>query len=100
MKILQSLIKDPDSWKFLWECNQPITAYYNLKDVDDDTLLFESRFESGNLDMAIKIDDSHYKLVMQNDSNTRGNTQWFYFRVQNTRKNRKFHFEIINFVKQ
>jgi hypothetical protein len=35
-------------------------------------LLFDSKFESGNLDMAIKIKDNEYDLYMRVDSNTRG----------------------------
>ena len=42
---------------------------------DDKTLVFESRFESGNLEAAIKISDSEYNLILQNDINTAGNTQ-------------------------
>lgn len=43
---------------------------YKLKDDDDKTLLFESRFESGNLYLAQKVNDSEYNLLMQNDINT------------------------------
>jgi hypothetical protein len=34
---------------------------------------------------------------MQNDTNTKGSTQWFYFKVRNT-KRMKVKFNIINFV--
>jgi Cytosolic carboxypeptidase N-terminal domain len=91
------LVRDPDSWKFSWESNKAVEPYYKPKS-NDDTLQFESRFESGNLDMAIKVDSNCYKLVMQSDSNTKGNCQWFYFRVQNTRCNTRVHFEIVNYV--
>jgi hypothetical protein len=36
---------------------------------------------------------------MQNDINTMGHTQWFYFRVTNTTKNNTVKFTIINFAK-
>lgn len=58
---------------------------YRLKDYEDKTLLIESRFESGNLYLAQKVSDSEYNCMMQNDINTSGHTQWFYFRVMNTR---------------
>ena len=48
-------------------------------DRTDKTLLFESRFESGNLYLAQKVNDSEYNLLMQNDINTNGHTQWFFF---------------------
>lgn len=36
---------------------------------------------------------------MQVDTNTRGHQQWFYFRVKNTKKERKYTFKIMNFTK-
>ena len=36
------------------------------------TLNFNSIFESGNLDMAIKINELEYDLYMRVDSNTKG----------------------------
>ena len=36
---------------------------------------------------------------MQVDSNSKDHQQWFYFRVQNTRKKRKYLFNIMNFTK-
>ena len=36
---------------------------------------------------------------MQVDTNTRGHQQWFYFRVKNTKKDRKYTFKIMNFTK-
>ena len=63
---------------------QGIKPFYTKKDAFDRTLVFESRFESGNLAAALKVDDSDYYLALQNDVNTLGNTQWFFFRVSNT----------------
>lgn len=40
----------------------------------DRTLLFESRFESGNLFLSQKVNDNEYNLLMQNDINTSGHT--------------------------
>ena len=48
-------------------------------DPKDKTLLFESRFESGNLYLAQKVSDTEYNCLMQNDINTNGHTQWFFF---------------------
>ena len=62
-----------------------------------ETLLFESRweselvingqieigfrFESGNLEKAVKITDSYYELYLRPDFYTTRHCQWFYFQV-------------------
>ena len=38
--------------------------FYKLKGPEDNTLIFESRFESGNLLAAMKITDLEYDLVL------------------------------------
>lgn len=73
--------------------------FYKLQGANDRTLLFESRFESGNLLAAIKLSDNEYDLVLQNDINTNGHTQWFFFRVGNTRKGMRIKFNMINLAK-
>lgn len=54
------------------DANKPVLdcQVYKLKDAEDKTLLFESRFESGNLYLAQKVSDQEYNLLMQNDINT------------------------------
>ena len=47
---------------------------YKLDGIEDKTLLFESRFESGNLYLATKVSEQEYDLLMQNDTNTLGHT--------------------------
>jgi hypothetical protein len=37
---------------------------------------------------------------MQNDINTYGYGQWFFFEVRNTRKGKKAKFNILNYVKE
>lgn len=44
-------------------------------------LIFDSRFESGNLRKASKVNNVEYNLWLENDLNTRGHTQWFFFKV-------------------
>ena len=61
--------------------------------------MFESRFESGNLNLAIKVSDSEYNLILQNDINTNGHTQWFFFKVENTFANKQVKFNCINLAK-
>jgi len=52
----------------------PPLPYYYPEGESDNTLVFESRFESGNLLAAIKVSDNEYDLVLQNDINTNGHT--------------------------
>ena len=67
----------------------------------DSELVFDSNFESGNLDMVIKKRDLEYDLYMRVDTNTRGHHQWFYFSAES---NMNFHkakvrFNVVNFTK-
>lgn len=70
-----------------------------LQGPEDNTLLFESRFESGNLQKAVKVDTYEYELTLRTDLYTNKHTQWFYFRVQNTRKDATYRFTIVNLLK-
>ncbi|XP_032977829.1 cytosolic carboxypeptidase 2 isoform X2 [Rhinolophus ferrumequinum] len=58
-----------------------------LQGPDDDTLLFESR------------NTYEYELTLRTDLYTNKHTQWFYFRVQNTRKDATYRFTIVNLLK-
>lgn len=69
------------------------------KDRFDKTLVFESRFESGNLAAALRVNENDYYLALQNDVNTSGNTQWFFFRVSNTRAYASVRFSLLNLCK-
>ncbi|XP_046925949.1 cytosolic carboxypeptidase 2 isoform X3 [Lynx rufus] len=70
-----------------------------LRGPEDKTLLFESRFESGNLQKAVRVDTYEYELTLRTDLYTNKHTQWFYFRVQNTRKDATYRFTIVNLLK-
>jgi len=79
--------------------NKVVKPYYKKIDERDTTLIFESRFESGNLLAAYKISEHNYQLVVQNDTNTNGYSQWFFFRVSGGRKGANVHFNLINLMK-
>ncbi|NXD74406.1 CBPC2 carboxypeptidase, partial [Eolophus roseicapillus] len=70
-----------------------------LEGPQDTTLLFESRFESGNLQRAVKVGPYEYVLQLRPDLFTTKHTQWFYFRVQNTRRDPLYRFTIANLAK-
>ena len=64
------------------------------------SLYFDSVFESGNLAIAIQESELEYNLLLQNDINTNGHTQWFYFKVKsNFEKKTKVKFNIVNLYK-
>ena len=68
------------------------------------TLLFDSRFEGGNLSRAFKVGNAEYDLLTMPDINTRagysgGHTQWFYFAVSNMRRGIAYTFNIVNLLK-
>ena len=64
-------------------------------------LIFDSDFESGNLDMVIKTEEQAYDLYMRVDTNTRGHHQWFYFTVKYPAEwhKRTVSFTVCNFTK-
>ena len=76
-----------------------IEPFYTKKHSGDKTLIFESRFESGNLAAALKVSEKDYHLALQYDVNTSGNTQWFFFRVSNTKAGRTVRFNLLNLCK-
>ena len=79
--------------------DQIMTPYYQPSFKNDHTLVFESRFESGNLRRAIQVYEFEYDLILKPDYMTRGFTQWYYFRVSNTCAGRTYRFNIINLLK-
>jgi hypothetical protein len=76
-----------------------LRPYYTPESSEDATLVFESRFESGNLQKATRVGDWEYDLELSADTNTRGHTQWFYFSVGNTRAGQTYRFNIVNLYK-
>lgn len=79
--------------------NLDILPFYIPKSIDDDTLIFESRFETGNLRRAIHIHEYEYDLILNPDESPKGHTQWYYFCVSNTRKNKQYTFNVLNLQK-
>ena len=75
-----------------------ISPYY--REEKPETLGFDSIFESGNLAIAQKVSEGEYNLVLQNDVNTSGHTQWFYFKVKaNYTRPTTVRFHIVNLYK-
>ncbi|XP_023592901.1 cytosolic carboxypeptidase 3 [Trichechus manatus latirostris] len=65
----------------------------------DNTLMFEARFESGNLQKVVKVAEYEYQLTVRPDLFTNKHTQWYYFQVTNTQAGIAYRFTIVNFTK-
>ena len=78
---------------------QPFDTFYAPESLADETLVFESRFECGNLLDAFQVGPFAYDLRLRRDLFTSRHTQWFYFRIQNTRAGRTYRLNIVNFHK-
>ncbi|XP_078419519.1 cytosolic carboxypeptidase 2-like [Cetorhinus maximus] len=65
----------------------------------DNTLIFEARFESGNLQKVFKVGEHEYNLILRTDLYTAKHTQWYYFQVQNMQEAVEYRFTIINLMK-
>jgi cytosolic carboxypeptidase protein 2/3 len=59
---------------------------------------FSSGFESGNLQLVVKTGEYKYEMVLQNDTNSDGSTQWFYFAVSGLKRHHSYTFRIVNLV--
>ena len=79
--------------------SKTLQPWYVPENERDKTLVFESRFESGNLRRAIQVYNTEYDLILRPDINTRGHTQWYFFSISNTRKNVHYKINIINMQK-
>ena len=89
---------------------------------NEDIINFESNFECGNLQFVylmnskeegeidsnqikdniniIKEENNNYELFLQNDINTKGHSQWFFFRISNGKKGKKIKLNIMNFQRK
>jgi len=76
-----------------------LKPYYKAESAMDSTLIFESRFESGNLRRAVQVAENEYDLILKYDYGTTVYTQWFYFKISNVRRGVHYKFNIINLIK-
>lgn len=92
----------------LRKCVYSYEDKYNFSRIlPSDSLVFDSHFESGNLNSAYRVigEDTQkfrgaiYELYMHNDLEKPGQMQWFYFSVANARVGQEVKFVIRNFMK-
>ena len=78
LKFLQPKEKRTDTEKAINDVGSVKGGYWEL----GDELIFDSNFESGNLDFVGKVSDNEFDLMMRLDSNSKSHQQWFYFTVE------------------
>ena len=72
------------------------------KNNNDAKIIFDSKFESGNLRMAIKLNsdiENEYDLIIRKDYNCEKNYSWFFFSFFSDRET-DIKFNILNFIKK
>ncbi|KAL4463246.1 hypothetical protein ABPG74_007247 [Tetrahymena malaccensis] len=73
-----------------------------IKQQHQEQLIFDSRFESGNLMYAFQRRDpkysDEYDLIICNDINSKGYAQWFYFSISKTKKDKTIKLNLVNHV--
>jgi len=62
-------------------------------------LIFDSNFDSGNLDKAIAKSEIEYNLYLCSDTNSPNRCQWFYFCTTNMVQGSTVKFNIVNMTK-
>ena len=67
---------------------------------DPHELIFDSKFESGNLDRVVKCGPNEYDLYTRIDTNSYGHNQWYYLSITNINNPRSVRFNILNFKKE
>ena len=70
--------------------------------IENNNIVFNSNFQSGNLRMAIKQKENEYDIITRPETNSTRNYQWFFFsvRLNNTTNSSVIKFNIINLVKK
>lgn len=92
---------EPDRTHFLSMRSYPPFPDFPIEytlEAPPDSLVFDSRFESGNLAKVVKIGERDYDLYLSFDTETKGHTQWYYFAVTNALIG-TFRFNIVNLSK-
>lgn len=61
--------------------------------------VFDSNFESGNLDFVIETKPDNYDCFVKSDTNTKGHCNWYYFTVTNKSKIGPIRLNMCNLTK-
>ena len=69
-------------------------------------LIFDSMFESGNLDLALQVQPREFNLYLKPDTNTKGYQSWFFFKIKRKPDakgkfpRRTYQFNVMNMYKK
>ena len=66
---------------------------------EDSKYTFDSAFESGNLDLAVRVRPDEFDCFIRSDTNTKGHTNWYFFKVSNRTQSGKIKINICNMTK-
>ncbi|OMJ89318.1 hypothetical protein SteCoe_8521 [Stentor coeruleus] len=66
------------------------------KEAPAESLIFDSKFEGGNLDQVVMINSNEYDLYMRPDTNTGSHMHWFYFSMRNFQNLQAIKFNVVN----
>eukprot|EP00347_Sterkiella_histriomuscorum_P020582 403337255 len=72
----------------------------DIKVHNNETIIFDSIFESGNIDLVIKTQPHEYDIFLRPDSNSKGKFQWYFFQTTNRLKGTRVKFNIMNITKR
>jgi cytosolic carboxypeptidase protein 2/3 len=78
---------------------QSLLPDFMKEETNTKNIKFDSYIESGNLHKVYEVYNGEYNLFMNADTNTKGQTRWFYFSVSNASKGQAIRFNICNFNK-
>ena len=66
--------------------------------ISEDEVEYDSEFKGVNLDVVMKRAEGEYDHLKRSDTNSRGQNQWFYFKIKNKTPG-TFKFNVLNFTK-
>ena len=79
---------------------KPVREEYDLYVPNSESVvLFNSKFESGNLQQAIRQTEFEYVLYLDADTNSQNFSQWFYFSCLGRQKGTSIKLSIVNLLK-
>lgn len=110
-QIINKVVYDVDSWSSVEPSHRLINSsekvLFNMDErhlgsgePEQSHLIFESRFESGNLRKAIQVGLREYDLILMPDVNSNKHHQWFYFEIGGMETDVVYTFNIVNCEKQ
>ncbi len=82
--------------------NSPVNLINNSININTINSSINDTYNNNNTSNEVKNEKKieKYELFLHNDTNTSGYTQWFFFRVSNTKKDKTINLNIMNFLRK